>query len=116
KSPNLALFALFSLLLIGSTIDARTDPDAYWKSVTNAEAIPEVIQSLINKGYLVSPFSIKKGSNAEEKHLTRAHESENLRFFPYTGHEDKPVHESENLRFFPYADHNDKPAHESENL
>jgi len=44
-----AFFAIFSLVLFGSTIDARPDSGEYWKGVMEDQAMPEAIHSLLHQ-------------------------------------------------------------------
>ncbi|KAE9447269.1 hypothetical protein C3L33_20843, partial [Rhododendron williamsianum] len=51
-----AFFILFSLVLFGSTIDARPDSGEYWKGVMKDQPMPEVLHGLLPRGS-VSPLS-----------------------------------------------------------
>ncbi|KAF7126511.1 hypothetical protein RHSIM_Rhsim11G0175800 [Rhododendron simsii] len=51
-----SFFILFSLVLFGSTIDARPDSGEYWKGVMKDQPMPEALHSLLRRGS-VSPLS-----------------------------------------------------------
>ncbi|XP_058190634.1 organ-specific protein P4-like isoform X2 [Rhododendron vialii] len=51
-----AFFILFSLVLFGSTIDARPDSGEYWKGVMKDQPMPEALHGLLPRGS-VSPLS-----------------------------------------------------------
>ncbi|CAK9154064.1 unnamed protein product [Ilex paraguariensis] len=55
-----AFWALLSLVLFVSIIDARPDPREYWKGVMKDQPTPEVIQNLIRKGTEAPHLSDKK--------------------------------------------------------
>ncbi|XP_058190630.1 organ-specific protein P4-like isoform X1 [Rhododendron vialii] len=50
-----AFFILFSLVLFGSTIDARPDSGEYWKGVMKDQPMPEALHGLLPRGS-VSPL------------------------------------------------------------
>ncbi|KAF7126644.1 hypothetical protein RHSIM_Rhsim11G0175600 [Rhododendron simsii] len=51
-----AFFILFSLVLFGSTIDARPDSGEYWKGIMKDQPMPEALHGLLPRGS-VSPLS-----------------------------------------------------------
>ncbi|KAA8545957.1 hypothetical protein F0562_020592 [Nyssa sinensis] len=42
-------FVLFSLLLFANLMDARKNPEDYWKRVMKGEPMPKAIQDLVNQ-------------------------------------------------------------------
>ncbi|QCE16808.1 uncharacterized protein LOC114196295 [Vigna unguiculata] len=44
---NVAVFVVFSLLLVGSLSSARKDLDGYWKETMKEQPMPEAIKDLI---------------------------------------------------------------------
>ncbi|KAH7835772.1 hypothetical protein Vadar_029691 [Vaccinium darrowii] len=66
-------FTIFSLVLFGSTIDARPDSGDYWKGVMEDQPMPEAIHSLLHQAS-VSPLSTTKQTDCHTPSATGYHD------------------------------------------